>query len=366
MTAAAGLLGFGAVADGSLADEDVSGVYYEAVSEAASASEAPSAQAVLANTAADTGAASDTASPQGVIVASLADSVSAADSLSGAAIFPNAIDETNAVSDTLSVSAIFPNAVTDAGSASDAPSNVVAFNPSRSETAAAADTASSTATFANAHSEAGSANDTPSGLAVFQNAISDLSPANDNLSPSLVARTSQSETNAASDASTSTATFVASATETGSITEGTGVQVGVSVLESGIYVDLSDDSLLGFGAIGGGALAAYGGTFILTATDSFTVTGVYNSSVGEYGYAHETYNVSIGFSVTESLAIIDAITSEYGFNFSYVDTEILCVRNEPRLMRIVASWKTSAVPDEQDARAIPDYKPRAEHRKRAC
>lgn len=366
MTAAAGLLGFGAVADGSLGDYD--STFFEIVSETAPASETPAALAVLAITTADAGAAADAASSQAALVAASTEAGSAADASTGLAIFPGAIAETNAASDAQSGSAVFPNAVSDAGSANDAPSNVVAFNPSQTETVTATDAATSAAAFLNAHSEAGSANDTPSSLAVLLNAYEELSPANDNVSSALVTRPSQSETVAASDAATAAGVFVAGATESITAGDNTTVQVGISIIEGGISVDLNDDSLLGFGALGGGALAAYGGLIIEVANDSFTVTVAYNPSIIETGAASETLAPSniITFSRLEILTVTDLVIGEYGFNFIYDDTEIMCVRSEPRIMRVGAQWKASVDPEAQDARANPDYKPRAETRKRAC
>lgn len=286
MTAAAGLLGFGAAADGALAEYD--GVFAEIISESGSTIEASVAQVAFANATAEAGSATDTAS--------------------------------------------------------------------------------SVAAFLNAYSEAGLAGDAPSALAVFASAVTNSAPANDNVSSALAAIASRSESGAASDVATSIASFVASAIEAGSAATSTTVTVGISIIEGGPSLDLNDDSLLGFGALGGGAIAAYGGLIVEVAKDSFSASIINRPSIYESGSLTDALapSVIIAIAKLETLTALDLVAAKYGVNFSYIDTEIICVRAELRMMRSQEDWRTAAAPEEKDARQLPAYKPRAETRKRAC
>lgn len=366
MTAAAGLLGFGAAADGSLAEYD--GVFAASVNEVGAVSETTEGLAVFPNATSDAVTAADAAAAQAAFANILDDSDTVADASSAVATFANTIADTSFASDATDPSAVYANAITGSISASDTHSNVVDFNPPVTEVETVADAQSSSAVFVGSYSATAAADESVYSIATFANAVADSVPANDNSVSAFVGVNAQFEAGSASDALDPVAFFVASRSESLSAGTSTTVDVGISIIEGGPIVDLNDDSLLGFGPIGGGALAAFGGLFVDVARDLVGIEAVYNSARSEAGSASDyidSYRI-LRFSQLETVTAIDLVAAKYGVNYSYIDTEVVCVPAEPRMMRSQAEWKAAATPEQKDARGLPVYKPRAETRKRAC
>lgn len=200
--------------------------FSDSVTEAASATDTPSATVISPVSIAEAATATDTPTAGTLLPVARVEAAAATDTPTAGTLLPVTITEAATATDTPTAGTLLPVTITETAAAADSPSATVTFPVTITEAASATDTASATAVFPVSQTETGNASDSPSANALYQVTISEAGNATDTSSETDNEAASITETGNASDSSDSTAVLVVNLFEAGAATDDSDATVG--------------------------------------------------------------------------------------------------------------------------------------------
>lgn len=298
------------------------------VSETAALTDAASVQATLASALAETADLVDATTLGSVSSAALAETTALTDTAAASTVLSTSVAEMAAIADTTAVSAIFPISLVEPATATDAVSSELLSPFGVAETLAATDQVASTAVYTSGLAESAAATDATNGsTAASTFSVTDALSIGDAFTVSLVRSGSVAEALAATDAAAPSSVISTSISVSANAADlvGAGGTVTVSLLELNVLVDTPVVSARFQGSVSesGSAQGEFynASVYLEVVVEHAPVTDVV------FGATPQNDNVSeVAGSLTD-------VSSAAIYRFT-LDPELMCVRGEPRLMRV--------------------------------